>query len=293
MKVAVVGATGFIGSLLVPALIERGHSVRALTRTRDTYRGAGTPVHADLDDPASLPAALAGVDAAYLFAHALESERFSIREAEQARAFAEAAEGAGVGQLVCLGGLGGLDAALSPHLGSRRAVERILGRSRVPVTALRSGIVMGPGSTGWEMLRQLVTLLPVMVTDRRGRTLHQPIAADDAVGYLADVLGREDCLGRTLEIGGSDVLSYAEMAQRVSRLTGRFPPVQVPWIPTIVAAMGVQLFTDVDGATAHALLSSMGVEAVVTDDLVRRLLPRQVLGFDEAAARALAATAVR
>ncbi len=289
MRVAVAGATGFVGSLLVPALVARGHDVRALTRSPQAYRGAGTATYTDLDDLASLATALAGADAAYLLVHALPSERFGIREAEQARAFADAADSAGLGQLVCLGGLGRDDAALSPHLGSRRKVERILRRSRVPVTVLRSGIVIGPGSAGWEMLRQLSAVLPVMVTDRRGRTLHQPIAAADAVGYLADVLGNADCVGRTFEIGGSDVLSYADMAHRLARLTGRFPPLQVPWIPTLVSAIGVHLLTDVDGATAHALLGSMGTDAVVTDDLSARLLPRAVMGFDEAATRALAA----
>ncbi len=287
MKVAVVGATGFVGRRLVPLLAERGHDVMALTRRPEQYDGGGTAVQADLDDAASLLTALHGCAAAYLLAHSLGTAGFEEREAAQAETLAAAAEQAGLRQLVFLGGLGRDDDALSPHLRSRREVERVLRQGSTPVTVLRAGILVGAGSTGWEMLRQAVEALPVMVTDARARTRHQVIAVEDALGYLVDALESADCLDQTIEIGGADVLSYAEMAQRVASLTASRAPVQVPWVPQVVSAMGVRLLTDVDGTVAHDLLGSMRNEAIVTDDSAARLLPRSVLGFDEAARRAL------
>ncbi len=285
-----VGATGFVGSRLVPALVARGHDVLALTRSPGRYEGVGTAVFADLDDPGSLAPAIAGCEAAYLLSHALGTVNFEEREAAQAEALKAAVEDAGLQQLVFLSGLGRDGDRLSPHLRSRRAVEAVLRQGEVPVTVLRAGILIGAGSAGWEMLRQTMDALPVMVTDLRARTRHQAIAVEDALGYLADVLGDEDCFGQTLEIGGADVLTYVEMVRRVADLTASRPPLELPWVPHLVSAVGVHLLTDVDGPLAQDLLNSMGNEAVVTDDSAQRLLPRTVLGFDEAASRALAAS---
>jgi len=290
--VAVLGATGFVGRQLMPVLIERGHQIRALTRSPDQYDGLGTPTYADLDDPTSLEPALTGCDVAYLLSHALGTPGFEEREAAQAEGLARAAATVTLGQLVFLSGLGRDDGQLSPHLRSRRAVERILQAADLPVTVLRAGILVGAGSTGWEMLRQMLDALPVMVTDARARTSHQPIAVEDAVGYLADVLGNEACLRSTIEIGGADVLTYAEMVRTVADLTQSRRPVEVPWVPNLVSAVGVHLLTEVDGPLAQDLLDSMRTVAVVTDDSAQRLLPRAVLGFEEAARRALAQTDV-
>ena len=286
MIVGVLGATGFVGRRLVPALLSAGHDVVALTRRPAEYLGPGRPAAADLDDASSLPAALAGLDAAYLLTHALGTPEFEQREAEQARTLAAAAAGAGLGQLVFLSGLG--TGELSPHLRSRRTVEQLLREGPTPVTVVRAGIVIGAGSAGWEMLRQMLDVLPVMVADLRARHLHQPIAAADAVGYLVDVLGRTDCLDATVEIGGADVLRFSEMLQRTAGLTDRTQLVQVPWVPTALAAFGVGLMTDVDGATARDLLGSMANDSVVTDSAAADRLGRRVLGFDDAVRSALA-----
>lgn len=287
-KVAVFGATGFVGRQLVPVLLERGHDVLALTRSPDGYDGPARPRFADLDDADSVKVALAGCDAAYLLSHALGNVGFEEREAAQAEGLAQAAVDVGLRQLIFLSGLGRDHDRLSPHLRSRRAVERILQAAGLPVTVLRAGILVGPGSTGWEMLRQMLDALPVMLTDARGRTRHQAIAAADAIGYLADVLGNESCIRQTIEIGGADVLTYADMVRTVADLTDERRPVEVPWVPNVVAAVGVHLLTDIDGPLAQDLLDSMGTEAIVTDDSAARLLPRPVLSFVEAARKALA-----
>ena len=211
--VLVTGATGFIGRRLVPALIEDGHQVRAMTRRPDEYDGPGEPVGADVNDPESLVDALAGVDVAVYLVHSLDDPDFERKDAEAARAFGGAAAAAGVRQIVYMGGLGADDGDLSPHLRSRREVEGLLGEAGVPVTVLRAAIVVGAGGISWELTRQLVKNLPAMVVPRWVSTQTQPIAVDDVIRYLAGVIGVEEAYGRVFEIGGPDRLTYLEMIQ--------------------------------------------------------------------------------
>ncbi len=286
--VAVFGATGFVGRRLIPQLEAAGHTVVALTRRPYDYWGPGTARYVDLDEPATVRAALAGVDAAYHLVHSLGSDGFAAREKLHAAAVADAAEEQGLEQLLFLSGLGRDDKRLSAHLQSRHDVERVLRRGSTPVTVLRAGILIGAGSAGWEILRQTVELLPVVVMDPRARTKHQPIAAHDAVGYLADALGHPGCRGETFDIGGADVLSYRDMGKRLAQLTGRFRPrIEVLWLPTALTGLGAGLLTDVDGATARDLLGSMPHETVMADHRIDAVLPRRVLGFDDAARLAL------
>lgn len=289
MKVTVIGASGFVGGRLVPVLVERGHDVSALTRRPDEYRGPAEPRFADLDDLDSLLQALSGAQVVYLLAHSLGTDSFADREARQAGSLRDAAAEAGLDLIVFLGGLGRDGDDLSPHLQSRRRVEEILRSGSVQVTVVRSGIILGAGSAAWELLRQLVEVLPVTISDPRAGTLTQPIAVRDAVAYLADVIDHDSCRGLTLEIGGADVLAYHQMPERVAALTNRTRlRIRVPWLPNAVAAAGVELLTDVDGSTAQDLLGSMSTEAVVTDPKVHELLPRTVLGFDDAVRAAIA-----
>ncbi len=288
MEVAVIGASGFVGGRLVPVLVERGHDVVALTRRPVEYRGPAEPRFADLDDSSSLLQALSGAQVVYLLAHSLGTDSFAEREARQAESLRDAAAEAALDLIVFLGGLGQDGDDLSPHLQSRRHVEKILRTGPVQVTVVRSGIILGAGSAAWEMLRQLVEVLPITISDPRANTLTQPIAVSDAVAYLADVIDHESCRGLTLEIGGADVLAYHQMPVRFAALTDRTRlRVRVPWLPNAVAAAGVELLTDVDGHTAQDLLGSMGTEAVVTDPRIHDLLPRTVLGFDDAVRAAL------
>ncbi len=289
MRVAVIGASGFVGGRLVPELVKRRHEVLALTRRPGEYHGPANPRYADLDDRDSLVQALSGAAAVYLLAHSLGTSSFAEREAKQAEALRDAAAEAGLKLIVFLGGLGKDGDDLSPHLQSRRQVEEILRTGSVQVTVVRSGIILGAGSAAWEMLRQLVEVLPVTISDPRSSTLTQPIAVSDAIAYLADVIDHNSCRGLTLEIGGADVIAYRDMPERFASLTRRTRlRVRVPWLPNAIAAAGVELLTDVDGSTAQDLLGSMSTEAVVTDPKVHDLLPRTVLGFDDAARAALA-----
>ena len=164
--VLVTGATGFVGHRLVPALVEAGHDVRAMTRNPDTYDGEGEPVGGDVGDPDSIAEALAGVDVAIYMVHSLDDADFERKDAQAAQDFGLAAAACGVRQIVYLGGLGADDEDLSPHLRSRREVEGKLAEGGVPVTVLRAAIVVGAGGISWEITRQLVKNLPAMVVPR-------------------------------------------------------------------------------------------------------------------------------
>ncbi|UAL30113.1 NAD(P)H-binding protein [Nocardioides rotundus] len=288
--VLVTGATGFVGSRLIPELVAAGHSVRAMTRRPEEYGGPGEPVGGDVHDPDSLGPALAGADVAIYLVHSLGDDDFEAKDAAAARAFGAAAAEAGVRQIVYLGGLGADGQELSAHLRSRREVEQLLGEAGVPVTVLRAAIVVGHGGISWELTRQLVKNLPAMVVPRWVGTRTQPIAVDDVVGYLVGVVDNERALGRVLEIGGPDRLTYLSMLQiAAEEMTGRkVPIVQVPVLTPRLSSYWLALVTDVDVTTGRNLIDSMGTEVLVTDDSVRSVVPREPLTYREAVRRALA-----
>jgi len=293
MKVAVAGATGFIGTLLARRLTDEGHDVTALTRHPGDYTGAGRPARADVRDAASLRGALDGQEAAYYLVHSLAVEDFAERDREGANVFATAATGAGLSQVVYLGGLGDDRDDLSEHLRSRREVESIL-RDRAPTTALRAGIVIGDGGISWEILRQLVERLPVMVTPRWVQTKTQPIAIDDALIDLVGVLGRPDTVGEVYDIGGPEVLTYLDMMEITSGVMGRHRLiVAVPLLSPRLSSRWLRLVTDVDLTTARALVDSLTNEVVARDHRLDELLGHTPMRFADAAANALSVRAKR
>jgi uncharacterized protein YbjT (DUF2867 family) len=286
--VLVAGASGFVGRRLCPALEASGVEVRAMTRHADEYDGAGHPVQADVHDPDTLPDALAGCRAAYYLVHSLGAEDFRRLDAEAASAFGRAAADAGLEQIVYLGGLGDEDDDLSEHLRSRREVEGLLGEAGVPVTVLRAGILIGSGSISWEMTRQLVQRLPLMVTPRWVSTRTQPIAVDDVVRYLVGVLGQPEAIGRVFEVGGPEVLRYATMMRRVAAIKNRkLLLVPVPLLSPSLSSLWLALVTDVDTQTGRSLVDSMTNEVVVSDDSIRSLVPFEPMGYDDAVRQAL------
>ncbi|MFT4265465.1 MAG: NAD(P)H-binding protein [Nocardioides sp.] len=288
--VLVTGASGFVGRHVVPALIDAGHRVRAMTRHPEDYEGPGEAVFGDVHDPDSLGPALDGADIALYLVHSLGSEDFERLDAEAAEAFGRTAAQAGVSQIVYLGGLGSDDEELSPHLRSRREVERILGMAGVPVTVLRAAVVIGDGGISWEITRQLVHNLPAMVVPEWTSTRSQPVALDDVVRYLVGVTGREEAIGRVFEIGGADVLTYREMLQQAAEeMRGHgVPIVPVPVLTPRLSSHWIGLVTDVDVPTAKTLIDSMSTEVVQTDTSIRELVPGEPLSYRQAVRLALA-----
>ncbi|WP_309647818.1 NAD(P)H-binding protein [Nocardioides sp.] len=269
--VLVTGATGFVGRRLVPALIDAGHEVRAMTRRPASYDGPGTAVGADVDDASTLGPALDGVDVAIYLVHSLDDDDFERKDAQAATAFGKAAADAGVRQIVYLGGLGADGDDLSAHLRSRREVETLLGEAGVPVTVLRAAIVVGAGGISWEMTRQLVKNLPAMVVPKWAATRTQPVGIVDVVRYLAGVVDHPDALGRVFEIGGPEQLTYIEMLQQAAEvMNGRkVAVVKVPVLTPKLSSYWISFVTNVDVTTGRNLIDSMGTEVIVTDDAIK------------------------
>lgn len=285
----VTGASGFIGSKLAAALVEAGYPVRAMTRHPDDYAGAGEPVAGDVHDADSLAPALAGIDTAYYLVHSLDSDDFEQLDAAAARTFGKQAAAAGVRRIIYMGGLGAENERLSPHLRSRRQVEKLLGEAGVPVTVLRAAVVVGHGGISWEITRQLVDHLPAMIAPSWVNTRTQPIALADVIRYLVGVLDDPNEGDRVYEIGGPEVLRYIDMLRRAAKVMDKrtLPVLHVPLLTPRLSSGWLALVTDVDIKTARNLVDSMTTEVVVHDRSIEQVVPGPPMGYDDAVRAAL------
>ncbi len=270
MRILVVGASGYIGSRLVPLLAAKGHDLVLATRDRGALAArfpAARVVDADLLRPESLPAALESVDVAYYLAHSLAGgERgFGERDRTAARNFASAAARAGVSRIVYLGGLGDQRAGLSHHLSSRQETGQELASHGLPVTEFRAAVIVGSGSASFEIMRHLTERLPIMITPRWVGTRCQPIGIADVLDYLVGALDRAEVTG-IVEIGGPDVLSYGDMMRAYARLRGlRRLMIPVPVLTPRLSSYWVNLVSPVPASIARPLIEGLRNEVVVRD----------------------------
>ncbi|WP_067246787.1 SDR family oxidoreductase [Microbacterium resistens] len=284
-RVLVTGATGYIGGRLVPLLLEAGHEVVCLVRA--PWKLADVPwrdrvrvVEGDVADGAE--PAMDGVDVAFYLVHSLGAGRgFGATESGDAEAFAAAAENAGVGRIVYLGGLHPDGVALSAHLASRAAVGQVFLDSRVPAIVFQAGIVIGSGSASFEMIRHLTEVLPYMPAPRWVRNRVQPIAVRDVLRYLVGAVGIPETLNRTFDIGGPDVLRYGQMMNGYAVEAGlpQRPiaalPVLTPWL----ASQWVNLVTPVPRRIAVPIIASLQNDCVVREHDIDRYLPPPAEGL--------------
>jgi uncharacterized protein YbjT (DUF2867 family) len=288
-RVLVTGATGYIGGRLVPRLLDAGHDVRCLARTPAKlddlpWRPHVEVVAGDADDRQSLVEAMEGCDAAYYLLHSMgggDDDDFASRDRRLAATFRDAAAEAGIEQLVYLGGLGRDGDDLSPHLRSRHEVGEVLADGPVPVTELRAAIIIGSGSASFEMLRHLTEVLPVMVTPRWVDTRCQPIAIRDVLHYLVAVISDEEAVGRVLEIGGPDAMSYRELMATYAEVAGlrKRRIVPVPVLTPGLSSLWIGLVTPIPTGLARPLVESLVNEVVVTDRPISDVIPHEPLSF--------------
>lgn len=295
----VTGATGYIGGRLVPELLAAGYRVRVMTRTPERLRDRPWTddveiARADATDPAQVAEACDGVDVVYYLVHALGGgAAFEETDRQAARTMAAAARKAGVGRLVYLGALRPQAEELSPHLRSRTEVAEILLASGVPTAVLRAAVVLGSGSASFEMLRYLTERLPVMVTPRWVHSRIQPIAVRDVLRYLVGCAELPPSVNRAFDVGGPDVMNYAEMMQRYAEVAAlpRRRILPVPFFSPSLSSHWVGLITPVPAGIARPLVESLRNTVVCTEHDIAEFVPdppEGLLGFDEAVRLAVA-----
>ena len=275
----VTGAAGYVGGRLVPERLAAGYRVRCMARRAGRLSGFGwigqvEVTEADALDAGSLRRALAGVDVAYYLIHSLGSgPAFEATDRAAAQTFAACARDAGVSRIIYLGGLRPAGSPrLSPHLRSRAEVGDILLRSGVPTAVLRAGVIIGSGSASFEMLRYLTERLPVMITPKWVRSHTQPIAIPDVLRTLTGCALLPPQVNRAFDIGGPEVLTYADMMQRYAAVTGLRPRLLLPVsvLPPWLSSHWVGLITPVPGALARPLIESLRHDAVAAEHDIAR-----------------------
>lgn len=299
-RVLVIGATGYVGGRLVTDLLETGHEVRVLARSpsrarRHDWSDEVDLVVGDVLEPETLGPAFEGCHAAYHLVHSMGTGAdFAQTEAQAAENVRDAAAHAGLRRLVYLGGMGADSDELSAHLESRHRVGQILASGPTPVTELRAAVIIGSGSLSFEMLRYLTEVLPVMITPSWVRTRCQPIAIRDVLHYLVGVLDDPSDDDHVFDIGGPDVLTYADMMRVYADVAGlpRRVILPVPLLSPRLSSLWIGLVTPLPARTARPLVDSLRHEVVVREERsgIGDLVPHRPLPFREGVELALRRT---
>jgi uncharacterized protein YbjT (DUF2867 family) len=293
-RVLVTGATGYVGGRLLESLEERGYEVRCIARRPEFLRarvGNSTEVlAADCLKEATLHPALEGVDTAFYLVHSMGSGAdFEQEERSAAKNFARAAAKAGVRRIIYLGGLGSPDSEeLSPHLRSRHHTGEILRESGAVVIELRASIILGSGSLSYELIRALVERLPVMICPRWVRTPAQPISIEDVIAYLIAAIEVETDESRIFEVGGSDLVSYADIMLEYARQRGLTRwMVYVPFLTPRLSSLWLGLTTPVYARIGRKLIESLKNPTIVRDDSALHAFDVRPMGLEKAIQRAI------
>ena len=293
-RALILGASGYIGTHLVPKLLAAGRSVRAASRRWDALEARGWEGvelrAADVLEAGTLAAAMEGVDVAYYLVHSMASGAdFAELDRRAARNVAEAAADAGVGRIVYLGGMPPAADGAEPsrHLASRLETGDVLRRGGVPVTELRAGIVVGAGSAAFEVIRDLVYHLPLMIAPRWVSSRSQPIALDDLLEYLARA---PELPAGTYDAAGPETLSYAELMRRFAEIAGRrVRVITAPVLTPRLSSYWLDLVTAVPSSVARPLIDGLAHDITSRDaEALRALAPIRLHTYEEAVRAALA-----
>lgn len=287
--ILVTGATGYIGSRLIPQLLQKGWTVRCLVRDPARLASGGWE-HVEVSTGDVLAAetllpALQGVSVAYYLVHSMTvGERgFAERDLLAAQQFGRAAQAAGVKRIIYLGGLGSEKDTLSPHLHSRHAVGEQLRASGVAVTEFRASVIIGSGNISFELIRYMTERVPLLICPTWVHTRTQPIFIQDVLRYLVTCLDLPETENRILEIGGTETLSYGQMMLRYARARGlRRWLLPVPVLTPRLSSWWVKLVTPLTVNVARLLIDGLKNQAVVQDPMAQQLFPFTPLSYEEA-----------
>ena len=287
MRILLTGLTGYIGKRLLPVLLENGHEVISLVR--DTTRVQENlltldnhhVIEGDLLQPDSLINIPDNIDIAYYLVHSMSATLKGFQDLEERSAinFLGAIEQCGVRQIIYLSGISNSD-RLSSHLESRKSVEQILEKSAIPVTILRAGIIVGSGSASFEIIRDLVEKLPVMVTPKWLNTRCQPIAIRNVIGYLNGVIGKEETYDQTFDIGGEEILTYKQMLLKFAEVRKL-----KRWIYTLpvmtprLSSYWLYFITSTSYNLAVNLVNSMKIEVVTAENRIRDIVQLDLIDY--------------
>ena len=284
LNIAVIGASGFLGTQLTQHLLEKTNvTVKAISRnaTRMTiqpqYKDRMVCINADVMDEDEMTIALDGVDVAYYFVHMMgqKNKDFYTQEAIAAHRFSAAAIAAGIQRVIFMGGLGNDHEDLSPHLLSRHNNGTILRENLPLVLEFRASMIIGNGSVAYDIVRNLVHIMPVMTLPRWSISKTQPIALADALDYLTAALTVPLTQHHIVEIGGPEVLSYMQFYKKYAQWVGKHSLIfRVPFLPEWLGSRWLDLFTPSNHAKiGKVMVHSMSNPMVVTHDHAAQLFP--------------------
>ncbi|WP_089357838.1 SDR family oxidoreductase [Ekhidna lutea] len=296
MKILLTGSTGYIGRRLLPELVKAGHEVVCPVRDKrrfdfedfdDTFLKSVHVIECDFLDRQSLENLPKDIDAAYYLIHSLtsNSNEFSTLEAKTAEHFVSYLASTKANQIIYLGGIAN-DEELSDHLSSRQNVEVILKESKVPLTVLRSAIIIGSGGASFEIIRDLVEKLPVMIAPKWLNSRCQPIGVYNVLEYLKGVLGNKKSDNRTFDIGGKDILTYKQMLLQFGEVRGlKRYILTVPVLTIRLSSLWLYLVTSTSYRLARNLVDSMKNEVIVRDDSIDEVVPIEKLTYKQSLER--------
>lgn len=288
MKILLTGATGYIAQRLLPALIGEGHEVICCVRDKYRFKNIYTKekvsvIEVDFLKKETLGNIPEDIDIAYYLIHSMSTQSgdFEDMEAKCAANFKERIQETEARQIIYLSGIINED-ALSKHLSSRKAVETILSQSAIPLTTLRAGIIVGSGSASFEIIRDLVEKLPVMITPKWLKTKCQPIAIRNVVQFLTGVKDREETFHKNYDIGGPDILSYKEMLLIFAKIRGLKRRIWVvPVMTPKLSSYWLYFVTSTSYSLARNLVDSMKIEVICKPNNLAALLNISLINYEK------------